>query len=93
MMGLFTFLLRAVLLAVFTFGFVVLFEHGPGGFVAGVPGEFRNFENFVASLIGGGKEAAPTPTPAPLSVTPPAPTPAPPSANPPGEGENPSVGG
>lgn len=66
MIGLFTLVVRAVLLAGFTFGFVVLFEHGPQGFVAGVPVEAKNLEGFVASLAN---RNAPAPTPGPSATS------------------------
>lgn len=93
MIGLLSLLLRAVLLAGFTFAFVVLYEHGTQGFAAGAPIEIKNFENFVMSLKdmkSAPAEPAPsptatptaTPTPAPaLSDTVPAATPAPRSTN------------
>lgn len=43
------FLLRLFFLAVFTFAFVVLFEHGPSGFVAGIPVEWNSLVDFVST--------------------------------------------
>lgn len=78
MIGLFTFGLRVVLLAGFTFAFVVLFEHGPQGFSAGAPVEAKHFQEFVVSLMNR-KAVEPEPAPvAPASeVEPAASTPAP----------------
>lgn len=77
MIGLLAFALRVLLLAGFTFGFVVLFEHGPQGFKAGVPVEANNFVNFATSLAPK-KAPEPAPTPAPVAEPPPAaPAPAP----------------
>lgn len=68
MIGILAFAVRAVLLAGFTFGFVVLFEHGPSGFAAGVPVELDHFETFLVSLKNRGAEApAPAPEPAPVA--------------------------
>jgi hypothetical protein len=67
MIGLFTFGVRALLLAGFTFGFVVLYEHGPRGFSAGVPVELKNFETFARSLANRqGTESVSPPAPAPV---------------------------
>ncbi len=74
MIGLLTFVVRAVLLACFTFGFVVLYEHGPAGFVAGAPVELDHFETFLVSLKNGAPE---TPEPAPAPSVPSAPPAAP----------------
>lgn len=65
MIGMLAFAVRAVLLAGFTFGFVVLFEHGPQGFADGVPVELDHFESFLVSLKNRDAEA---PTPAPESA-------------------------
>lgn len=82
MIGLLSFVVRVVLLAGFTFGFVVLFEHGPQGFAAGVPVEGRKFESFLVSLKDRYTEPpAPAAAPAP-EVPPPAPAPAAPVATP-----------
>lgn len=76
MIGLLSLLLRAVLLAGFTFAFVVLYEHGPQGFSAGVPVEMKSFENFVMSLKDlKSAPAEPAATPAP-TADPVAPAPA-----------------
>lgn len=66
-------LLRVGLLAVFTFCFVVLFEHGVQGFKDGVPVEWAAFRGFVSDQLSGKAEPTPAPTPVPT----PAPTPAP----------------
>jgi hypothetical protein len=83
MIGLFAFVLRAALLAGFTFAFVVLFEHGPKDFVAGVPVEAKHLEEFAMSLTKGAS-AGPAPAPAPVESVPaaPAPTSPPPSPTP-----------
>lgn len=77
-------LLRLILLSAFTFGFVVLFEHGPSGFSAGLKPELETFVSFVKSL---GSKPAPAPlpaaTPVPTPVPPPAPSPAEAPAAPP----------
>jgi hypothetical protein len=90
MIGLLSFVVRVVVLAGFTFGFVVLFEHGPQGFVAGAPVELDKFEAFLVSLKNrqqapAAPEPAPAPavpqaTPAPTPVTAPVPPPATPAA-------------
>ena len=72
MIGLFTLGVRVVLLAGFTFCFVVLYEHGAQGFSAGVPVEFKHLEQFAVSLTN---RKAPEPAPAPAAT--PAPTAAP----------------
>jgi hypothetical protein len=43
--------LRLVLLAVFTFGFVVLFEHGPAKFSEGAKTEWNALLFFVGSVL------------------------------------------
>ena len=47
--SLIAFLLRLVFIAVFAFAFVVLFEHGPSGFVAGIPVEWNSLVDFVST--------------------------------------------
>jgi sensor histidine kinase regulating citrate/malate metabolism len=47
------------LLAVFTFGFVVLFEHGPAKFGDGVKTEWKALRLFVGSALSGEESAAP----------------------------------
>jgi outer membrane biosynthesis protein TonB len=77
MIGLLALGVRLVVLAGFTFAFVVLFEHGPAGFAAGAPVEFKNFEGFVLSLM---HRNAPEPEPVPAAPAPevaPAPVPEP----------------
>ena len=83
MIGLFAFGLRILLLAGFTFGFVVLFEHGPQGFVAGAPEEANKFVAFVTSLREQkAPEAVPAPEPLPAApVSAPAPAPAQPETS------------
>ncbi|MEX1118667.1 MAG: hypothetical protein WEB60_07720 [Terrimicrobiaceae bacterium] len=41
------FLFRLGVFAVLTFGFVVLYEHGPSGFVSGAPTEWHRLTTFV----------------------------------------------
>jgi len=88
MIGLLALLVRFILLAVFTFGFVVLFEHGPAEYPDNAVVEWRHFVGFVQERAGlKAPEAAPiTPTPAapiapaespaPTDVSTPAPAPA-----------------
>lgn len=52
MIGLLAFISRTLLLAVFTFGFVVLYEHGPANFVKGAPAEWQSFASFVKLNTG-----------------------------------------
>ena len=67
MIGLLSFVVRAVLLAGFTFGFVVLYEHGPNGFAAGAPVELEHFKAFLITLKNRSAEASsPAPGPAPV---------------------------
>lgn len=47
-------LIRFILLAAFTFGFVVLFEHGPGGFVDGAATEWRALVGTIEQMTGQG---------------------------------------
>lgn len=63
MIGLLAMLVRIILLAVFTFGFVVLYEHGPAGFGQGVSQEWQALVGFVSEKTS----QAPTPAPAPQS--------------------------
>jgi len=93
-MILLSFVFRLVLLAFFTFGFVVLFEHGPAKFSEGAKTEWNALLFFVGSVLSK-QENAPSPatarpaaTPAPASVTSP-----PPKAAQTGEGTNRPVKG
>lgn len=69
--------LRLVLLAVFTFGFVVLFEHGPAKFSDGAKTEWNALLFFVGSVLSRQENAPPpaatqpgaTPAPTPVSGT------------------------
>lgn len=65
MIGLLALLTRTLLLAVFTFGFVVLFEYGPANFTKGAPIEWKSFADFVKLKTGvelpTGEAPAPTP--------------------------------
>jgi hypothetical protein len=82
--------LRLVLLAVFTFGFVVLFEHGPAKFSDGAKTEWNALLFFVGSVLSR-QENAPSPAATQPGATP-APTPvsgtSPSKGIPPGEGTN-----
>jgi hypothetical protein len=84
MITLLALILRLALLAVFTFGFVVLYEHGPANFSASAKTEWNALRDFAASLKA--SDPAPQPTPEPPPPTPeptPAPTPEPaPTATP-----------
>jgi hypothetical protein len=51
MRALLSVVLRLVLLAVFTFGFVVLFEHGPAKFSDGAKTEWNALLFFVGSVL------------------------------------------
>jgi len=42
---------RVIVLAVFIFGFVVLFEHGPAGFSQGAKAEWNTLLFFVGSVL------------------------------------------
>ena len=65
--------LRLVLLAVFTFGFVVLFEHGPAKFSDGAKTEWNALLFFVGSVLSRQENAPPPATTQPAAA--PAPTP------------------
>ena len=54
--------LRLVLLAVFTFGFVVLFEHGPAKFSDGAKTEWNALLFFVGSVLSRQENAPPPAT-------------------------------
>jgi len=77
MITLLAFALRLALLAVFTFLFVALYEHGPMGFSSGVKAEWSALRAFAK------REQTPPPdvvevpsaTPSPTPVTEPVPTP------------------
>ncbi|HEY5812445.1 MAG TPA: hypothetical protein VIT23_07315 [Terrimicrobiaceae bacterium] len=51
MRSLLSLLFRLVLLAVFTFAFVVLFEHGPAKFSDGAKREWNALLSFAGSLV------------------------------------------
>jgi hypothetical protein len=66
MISLLALLFRVVLLAVFTFGFVVLYEHGTSDFAQGAATEWKSLTEFVTSQGSAKAPAAPTsqaPTP------------------------------
>jgi hypothetical protein len=73
MRTLLSFVLRLVLLSVFTFGFVVLFEHGPAKFSDGAKTEWNALLFFIGSVVSR-RESAPPPAPTQPAATP-APTP------------------
>ena len=58
-----SFVVRLVLLAVFTFGFVVLFEHGPAKFSDGAKTEWNAFLFFVGTVLSKQESALPPATP------------------------------
>lgn len=69
--------LRLVLLAAFTFVFVVLFEHGSANFGENAKKEWELFLNFTRSFSSSSAENPPAPAPEPAPVATPAPTPEP----------------
>jgi hypothetical protein len=77
MRGLLSGIFRLVLLAAFTFAFVVLFEHGPSRFPDGIKTEWNALVLFVGSVLSKHDKTQPartgtTPAPAPVSgVSPP----------------------
>lgn len=74
-------LLRVVIFAVLTFGFVVLFEHGVDGYKAGIPAEWDALKAYVSAKLS--PESAPTPTPTPAPTPTPTPEPTPEQPTPP----------
>lgn len=79
MTSLIAFLLRLVLLIGFTFAFIVLYEHGPSGFVSGLSTEARRLmADFTQSKENSETETKAVPsTPAPTPVPTPDATPVP----------------
>jgi hypothetical protein len=75
MRPLLVFITRLILLALFTFAFVVLFEHGPANFPAGAKTEWNALLFFVGSALSK-QEKAPAQA-APQAATTAAPSPAP----------------
>jgi hypothetical protein len=65
-----SFVFRLVLLAVFTFGFVVLFEHGPAKFSEGAKTEWSALLYFVGSVLSRQESAPPVTTEAAATPTP-----------------------
>lgn len=59
MTSLIAFTLRIALLALFTFLFVVLFEHGPADFVSGLRSEFGEFIRFTTEFSSPSAEKSP----------------------------------
>ena len=59
---------RLALLAIFTFGFVVLFEHGPAKFGDGAKTEWKALRLFVGSALSGQESAAPPATRQPAAT-------------------------
>lgn len=49
MTTLIVFLIRIGIFLVLTFSFVVLFQHGPGGFLSGAPVEWHRMANLASS--------------------------------------------
>ena len=82
---LFAFVFRLILLVLLTFGFVVLFQHGPAKFPDGVQKEWNAIVVFAGSVLAKPKSApaSATPQPAAPSAASPAPrqSPSPPGAN------------
>ena len=83
---------RVIVLAVFIFGFVVLFEHGPAGFSQGAKAEWNALLFFVGSVLSREEsalprprgQASPAPASSPISTSSPAqktPSPAEPATN------------
>ncbi len=77
MRGLFIFAFRLILLAVFTFGFVVLFEHGPAKFSDGAKTEWNALLYFVGSALSRQESTPARTTPPPASTPAPKKTPPP----------------
>jgi hypothetical protein len=83
-----SFVIRVILLAVFTFGFVVLFEHGPARFSEGAKAEWNALLFFVGSVLSREESALPrprvqaSPTPASSPISTSAPTQKAPPAEP-----------
>lgn len=67
------FLIRLALFAAFTFAFVVLYQHGPSGFVQGVPVEWNRLQSVLRKDAG--DPAPPTPEVPPAPGEEPLPTP------------------
>lgn len=59
--------LRLVVLAILTFGFVVLFEHGVDGFKAGIPVEAAALRSFLEGKAPTKADEVPPPTVEPSS--------------------------
>jgi hypothetical protein len=72
---LFAFVSRLVLLVLFTFGFVVLFQHGPDKFPDGAKKEWNALVVFVGSMLSRQKStpASAAPQPAATAAASPAP--------------------
>lgn len=72
---LFAFVSRLVLLVLFTFGFVVLFQHGPDKFPDGAKKEWNALVVFVGSMLSRQKNtsASAAPQPAATAAASPAP--------------------
>ena len=85
---LFAFVIRLILLAALTFGFVVLFEHGPAKFQEGAKTEW-NALLFFAGTVLSKRESVRSPVTADPAATPaPAPGASPPAKNTQTEGTN-----
>jgi hypothetical protein len=80
MRSLLSFVFRLVLLAVFTFGFVVLFEHGQAKFADGAKTEWNALLFFIGSVLSRQENVPPPATTqpaAPPATSQPAATPVP----------------
>ena len=82
---LFAFVFRLALLVLLTFGFVVLFQHGPAKFPDGVQKEWNAVVVFAGSVLAKPKSApasaAPQPAATPAASPAPKHSPSPPGAN------------
>ena len=65
-----SFVVRLVLLAVFTFGFVVFFEHGPAKFSEGAKTEWNALLFFVGTVLSKQESAPPATTETAATPTP-----------------------
>ena len=61
MISLLALLVRLIFLAVFTFGFVVLYEYGPSGFAQGAPQEWQTLVDFAKKTTNAETAAPPAP--------------------------------
>jgi hypothetical protein len=68
MRSLLSFVFRLVLLAVFTFGFVVLFEHGQAKFADGAKTEWNALLFFIGSVLSRQEDVPPPATTQPAAT-------------------------